>query len=67
MRQDGRNEAGEMNGVMLKGVDLRLLCLKLLWMICQNGLFDVARDDDGDAWIRLLRPTVVGWARWGDA
>jgi hypothetical protein len=66
MRQDRRNEAAEMNGVMLKGVDVRLLGLKLLRVICQNELFEAARDDDGDAWIRLLRPTVVGWARWSD-
>jgi hypothetical protein len=51
MRHDRGNEAGEMNGVMLKGVDVRLLGLKLLWVICQNELFEIARDDDGDAGI----------------
>jgi hypothetical protein len=55
MRHDRRNEAGEMNGVMPKGVDVRLLSLKLLWMINQQELSKVARDNDVDARIWLLR------------
>jgi hypothetical protein len=51
MRHDRRNEAGELNGVMLKGVDVRLVGLKLLWMICVQDFSEVARDDDGDAGI----------------
>jgi hypothetical protein len=38
-----------MNGDMLKCVDVRLLGLKLVRVICENELFDAARDADGDA------------------
>jgi hypothetical protein len=40
-----------MNGVMLRGVDVRLPGLKLLRVICQNELSEAARDNDGDAGI----------------
>jgi hypothetical protein len=51
MRHDRKNEAAEMNAVMLKGVDVWLLGLKFLWVICRNELSQVAKDDDGDAGI----------------
>jgi hypothetical protein len=65
MRHDRRNEAGEMNGVMLKGVDVRLLSLKLLWMINQQELSKVARDNDVDARIWLLPRSIPEPGRRG--
>jgi hypothetical protein len=53
MRHGRKNEAGEMNGVMLKGVDVRLLGLKLLSVIIAQttgtGLCEMER------W-------VIGWS-----